>query len=47
MILRIIRFFYDDEDKFQKLENIVNIIQKYSCEYHDKKPSESFKRLFI
>jgi len=40
-------FFYDDEDKFQKLDNIVNITQKYLCEYHDKKPSESFEGYYL
>jgi len=45
--LKIINIHNDtfsyEEDEFNKLENIINKTPEYLCEYHDKKPSESFE----
>jgi len=38
--------FYD-ENEFDKLDKIVNVTQKYLCEYNDKKPSESFEGYYL
>jgi len=38
--------FYNEND-FNKLDKIVNVTQKYICEYNDRKPPESFEGYYL
>jgi len=49
MIIRNVNniIFDENENKFKKLNKIINKDPKYLCEYPDKKPSESFKGYYL